>query len=199
MHGGFAAEFDAAFFVHADAFDGNDVADFDDVFHYVDAEVRELADVDEALHPGLEFHEIAVHNPDFFGKTLAELMAALPAGVQIIPLVCFEDTFGRLARKFVRDAPQLLVNCTNDGWFLHSAENEQHLASARFRCIELRRPMVRAANTGVTCAIDADGRILPENRLANARTDFDYLAGEIFERFVDWALEEARAPAETAS
>ena len=35
---------------------------------------------------GLEFHEIAVHNPDYVGKPLAELMTALPAGVQITAL-----------------------------------------------------------------------------------------------------------------
>ena len=40
----------------------------------------------EAVSSGLEFHEIAVHNPDFFGKTLGEIMTALPAGVQITAL-----------------------------------------------------------------------------------------------------------------
>ena len=113
------------------------------------------------------------------GSSTEPLILEKPAGVQIIPLICFEDTFGRLARKFVRDAPQLLVNCTNDGWFLHSAENEQHLASARFRCIELRRPMARAANTGVTCIIGADGRIRPEDRLADARTGSVFVEGAL--------------------
>ena len=80
-------------------------------------------------------------------------------GMSLIPLVCFEDTVGRLTRKFVRDEPQLLVNVTNDAWFQDSEEAEQHLANARFRCIELRRPMARAANTGVTCFIDRSGRV----------------------------------------
>ncbi len=111
------------------------------------------------------------------GASTEPLVLEKPAGVQIIPLVCFEDTFGRLAREFVRDAPQLLVNCTNDGWFLHSAENEQHLATARFRCIELRRPMARAANTGVSCFISSDGRIQPGDRLANARTGSVFVEG----------------------
>jgi apolipoprotein N-acyltransferase len=105
---------------------------------------------------------------DFTSGTSTEpLHLEKPAGVQLIPLICFEDTFGRLARRFVRDAPQLLVNCTNDGWFLHSEENEQHLANAIFRCIELRRPMVRAANTGVTCIVSPEGRIQPGDRLVD--------------------------------
>src|SRR5678815_3695699 len=40
----------------------------------------------EAVASGVEFHEIAVQNPDYFGKTLAELMTVLPVGVQITAL-----------------------------------------------------------------------------------------------------------------
>jgi apolipoprotein N-acyltransferase len=81
--------------------------------------------------------------------------------LEIIPLVCFEDTIGRLARKFVRPASgaQLLVNVTNDGWFFESVQSLQHLANAKFRCVELRRPMARAANTGVSCFIDSLGSL----------------------------------------
>src|SRR5207249_1003595 len=53
----------------------------------------------------------------------------------------------------------LLVNVTNDGWFLHSAGSQQHLANAVFRCAETRRPMIRAANTGVTCFANEFGRV----------------------------------------
>ncbi len=77
--------------------------------------------------------------------------------VGIIPSVCFEDTVPRLTRKFVRDGPQVIVNLTNDGWFGESAAAAQHFANARFRAIELRRPMLRCANTGVSAAIDTIG------------------------------------------
>lgn len=77
--------------------------------------------------------------------------------IQVIPSVCFEDTVPRLTRKFVRDAPQIIVNLTNDGWFKESQAADQHFANARFRAIELRRPMLRCANTGVTAAIDTLG------------------------------------------
>ncbi len=79
--------------------------------------------------------------------------------VQVAPLICFEDTIGDLTRQFVRRGANLLVNVTNDGWFLRSAGSQQHLANAVFRCVETRRPMVRAANTGVTCFINEFGRI----------------------------------------
>ena len=94
-----------------------------------------------------------------FGKSF-EPMVVDDGEFQIIPLICFEDTIGRLARKFVRAGePQIIVNVTNDGWFWESAGSTQHLANARFRCIELRRPMVRAANTGVSCFIDELGSL----------------------------------------
>jgi apolipoprotein N-acyltransferase len=86
------------------------------------------------------------------------------ADVRVAPLICFEDTIGELTRHFVLPhgpdrGADLLVNITNDGWFLDSAGSQQHLANAVFRCVEVRRPMVRAANTGVTCFVNDLGRV----------------------------------------
>ncbi len=74
-----------------------------------------------------------------------------------IPTVCFEDSVPRLNRKFVRSGPQVIINVTNDGWFKQSAAAAQHFAYARFRAIELRRPMLRSANTGISAAISSTG------------------------------------------
>jgi apolipoprotein N-acyltransferase len=93
--------------------------------------------------PGESTEPMKVEDPDF----------------EIIPMVCFEDTLGRLTRKFITGNPQVMVNVTNDGWFGETEASAQHLANAVFRCIELRRPMVRAANTGITCAIDDFGSL----------------------------------------
>ena len=77
----------------------------------------------------------------------------------VAPLICFEDTIGDLTRRFVLGGANLLANVTNDGWFLRSAGSQQHVANAVFRCVETRLPMVRAANTGVTCFVNEFGRI----------------------------------------
>jgi apolipoprotein N-acyltransferase len=77
--------------------------------------------------------------------------------IGVIPSVCFEDSVPRLTRRFVRPGPQIIVNVTNDGWFKESPAAAQHFANARFRAIELRRPMLRCANSGVTAAIRATG------------------------------------------
>ena len=79
--------------------------------------------------------------------------------VLVAPLICFEDTVGELTRQFVLRGANLLANVTNDGWFLRSAGSRQHLENAIFRCVETRRPMVRAANTGVTCFVNQFGRV----------------------------------------
>lgn len=84
----------------------------------------------------------------------------IPAGETVIgaiPTVCFEDSVARLTRKFTRPGPQVIVNVTNDGWFKESPAAAQHFANARFRAIELRRPMLRCANSGVTAAVDSAG------------------------------------------
>jgi apolipoprotein N-acyltransferase len=92
--------------------------------------------------------------------------------IGIIPAVCFEDTVPRLTRKFVRDTPQIIVNLTNDGWFDESPAAAQHFANARFRAIELRRPMLRCANTGVSAAIDTIGSTAhPETGFPQILTD----------------------------
>lgn len=86
------------------------------------------------------------------------------ATVGVIPLVCFEDVVGSWVRRFVRQEPQLMVNVTNDGWFNRSCANEQHWRNAAFRCIELRRSMVRAANTGVSVALAPNGAVIADLR-----------------------------------
>jgi len=79
-----------------------------------------------------------------------------PLGV----LICFEDVFPYLARNDVRAGARFLVNQTNDAWFGPSAASRQHMANAVFRAVENRVPLVRCANTGVTCFIDRFGRIV---------------------------------------
>jgi len=61
----------------------------------------------------------------------------------------------------------LLVTLTNDGWFGHSVATRQHLANARLRTVETGLPLLRVADTGITCVIDRFGRIREELRGPN--------------------------------
>ena len=89
-------------------------------------------------------------------------------GRRFAPVICFEDTVPQVVRQSLRDAiaddPQhrkvdVILNLTNDGWFHGSSEHDQHLITAAFRAVELRTPMVRAVNTGISAIIDGDGAI----------------------------------------
>ena len=82
-----------------------------------------------------------------------------PSRVNTSPLICYEDMFPQVARRAVRDDTDFLVNLTNDGWFGQSAEQWQHMAGAVFRAVENGVPLVRCCNNGVTCWIDAHGRV----------------------------------------
>ena len=117
---------------------------------------------------------------DFDAGTEYTLFRLTNKAVQIAPLICFEDTIGELTRRFVVKDANLLVNVTNDGWFLRSAGSEQHLANAIFRCVETRRPMVRAANTGVTCFVNEFGRVTQSlaDKSGSQFTD-DVLTGDV--------------------
>jgi apolipoprotein N-acyltransferase len=54
----------------------------------------------------------------------------------------------------------VLINATNLAWFGNTIALDQHLQIARMRSLETGRPMLRAANTGVTAAIDARGIVI---------------------------------------
>jgi apolipoprotein N-acyltransferase len=80
------------------------------------------------------------------------------AGQKIAAGVCYEDAYGSTVLPALRTAT-MLVNVTNDGWFARSSARYQHLQISRLRAMEAGRPMVRAANDGVSAVIDHHGRL----------------------------------------
>ena len=78
--------------------------------------------------------------------------------VDFLALICYEAIFP-IGSLYVDDA-DVIVNLTNDAWFGETAGPHQHLAQARLRAIEARRPLIRAANTGVSAVFDHMGRRL---------------------------------------
>ncbi|MBF0532815.1 MAG: apolipoprotein N-acyltransferase [Candidatus Omnitrophica bacterium] len=112
-------------------------------------------------------------------------------------LICFEDTVARVTRQFVLSDADVLINMTNDAWFGRSKAMFLHLQSAVFRAVENRKPLIRAANTGVSAFIADDGSIeetLPD--FASLRNDHpgvmtrivSYQRGKptLYSRWGDW-------------
>ena len=84
-------------------------------------------------------------------------------GQRVAPNICYEDLFGEeLAARFApeAEAPTILANISNIGWFGETIAVAQHLQISRMRSLELQRPMVRATNTGATAAIDHRGHVV---------------------------------------
>lgn len=79
----------------------------------------------------------------------------IPFGLSI----CYEETFGDLMRQSRCNGAELLVNLTSDVWYPDSRLAQQHFDHARLRAIENGIPLVRACNTGITCAVDSLGRL----------------------------------------
>ncbi|MCC7086005.1 MAG: apolipoprotein N-acyltransferase [Pirellulales bacterium] len=102
-------------------------------------------------------------------------------GVRYAPNICYETVIPHLIRRQVLqlqaqgEEPDVLVNLTNDGWFRGSSELDMHLACGVFRAIEMRKPLVIAANTGFSASIDANGRILQQG----ARRAADVLIAKV--------------------
>jgi apolipoprotein N-acyltransferase len=80
-------------------------------------------------------------------------------GAFVAPVICFEDVFPEMVAGAVRAGATVLVNVTDDSWFGGHPQAWQHLLIARVRAIENARSLIRAANTGVSCVILADGSI----------------------------------------
>ena len=72
--------------------------------------------------------------------------------------ICYEDAYGVEQLDVLKDAT-LLVNVTNDAWFGDSTAAHQHLQISRMRALEAGRPMLRAANDGISAIIGADGEV----------------------------------------
>jgi apolipoprotein N-acyltransferase len=101
------------------------------------------------------------------------------AGQKLGLSICYEDAFGSSQLKVLRDAT-LLINVTNNAWYGDSTAPHQHLQISRMRALEAGRYLVRAANDGITAAIDPRGKIvasLPQFTEAVMRVEVQPMSG----------------------
>lgn len=79
--------------------------------------------------------------------------------------ICWENIFSEIARQFVNEGAQFIVNITNEAWFGKTATPYQFLSMSVFRAVENKIFVVRCGNTGISCIIDPYGKIV--SRLKN--------------------------------
>jgi apolipoprotein N-acyltransferase len=116
----------------------------------------------EFVPPGFGWvlHVLQIPLSDFSRGSPAQAPLAV-AGQRVAVNICYEDAFGD---EIARQLPEasLLVNVSNVAWFGDSLAPSQHLQIARLRAIETGRMHLTATNSGVTAAIDRDGRVLAQ-------------------------------------
>lgn len=123
-------------------------------------------------------------------------------GVGVLPFICYEIIFPGIAGNGDA-AGDLILNITNDAWFGDTPGPYQHFRQAQLRAVEAGRPVVRAANNGISGVIDAYGRVVdafainavgaidaavPAQRLGAARVQPRYIEFGILALLGLWSL-----------
>jgi len=97
--------------------------------------------------------------PGGFTAAASRTALKLPSGIGFYPLVCYEAIFPAEIPTDLGGA-NLLLNVTNDAWFGVTPGPYQHFLQARLRAVETGVPLIRAANNGISAAIDPFGQII---------------------------------------
>lgn len=90
-------------------------------------------------------------------------------------LICFESIFSDMSGTLVRGGADFLIVITNDAWFGKTNMPYIHASASKFRAVENRIWVVRAANTGVSAFYDPAGRELMATDIYRSGTISGYI------------------------
>ncbi len=77
--------------------------------------------------------------------------------------ICYESLYPYFSKSLADLGAQFIVNVTNDSWYGTWQEPYQHMIMTLARAIEVRRPLVRVTNTGISTVVLASGEILQQS------------------------------------
>jgi apolipoprotein N-acyltransferase len=93
----------------------------------------------------------------------------LDAGtVRLGPQICYEGLLDWYSRMSAKRGAQIIVNVTNDSWFGNWEKPFQSEMQTLARAIEVRRPLVRVTNTGLSTVMLASGQLMAVSPLSQA-------------------------------
>ena len=98
-------------------------------------------------------------------------------GIKFGIQICYESLFPRFTTKLANLGTEIIVNVTNDSWYDTYMQPYQHMYMTLARAIEVRRPLVRSTNTGISTVVLADGTMLeqsPINEVWSSTYDVPY-------------------------
>jgi apolipoprotein N-acyltransferase len=121
----------------------------------------------------------------------ADQPSVAAAGSRMALGICYEDAYGTNDLRAIRDAG-VLVNVTNDAWFGHSWARFQHFQIARMRTQEAQKPLVRAANDGISALVGPRGEVLAQAQqfkpVVLRGTVVPRMGLPLFVRFGNWPI-----------
>ncbi len=167
--------------------------------YFLDRHGREVARYDKLhLVPFGEY--VPLRRLLFFAESITKDVSDFHPGTEYVTarldghlasaIICFEAVFPEVSRDFACRGSELFLNLTNDGWYGATAAPYQHLEIARWRALENRRYLLRAANSGISAVIEPTGRI----QTATALLKEDVCIGRfafistrtVYTRYGDW-------------
>lgn len=86
--------------------------------------------------------------------------------------ICYETIFPSLIRKQVNLGAEVLINLSNDAWYVGTPALVQHFLIDRVRCVENKRYLVRSANGGISAIINSNGKIISFAKVDKASSSF---------------------------
>ena len=115
----------------------------------------EFVPLESALRGLIDFFDLPMSNFSRGSKDQSPLPSSLG---KLAPFICYEIVYPDFVARGSHDSG-LLITISNDAWFGTSHGPHQHFQMARFRALELQKPLIRGANNGITAIVDFRGRI----------------------------------------
>lgn len=113
---------------------------------------------------GRGYHFSAGNKPGIFA------LSRMPVLFGVV--ICSESAHPALVRGLRRAGAKFLVEISNDGWFTDTASYMLHAQAAIMRAVENRIWVIRAANTGLSFAVDPNGAVHRDGNLKLGREGF---------------------------
>jgi apolipoprotein N-acyltransferase len=99
------------------------------------------------------------------GPVAKTLTLSEQRSVTVGPQICYESLDPEFSRGLAQKGSDIIFNVTNDSWFGDWAEPYQHMMMTLARGVEVRRPLVRATNTGFSSVMLANGQELERSKM----------------------------------
>ena len=116
----------------------------------------EFVPLESMLRGLISFFDLPMSN---FSRGEGGYQSLLVNGTPLAPMICYEVVYPDFVAAGSRQA-NALITISKDAWFGSSIGPHQHFQMARFRALEMGKPLLRGTNNGITAFIDHRGSVV---------------------------------------